>query len=138
MKWGKIEKEKVINLINLINVFITQNLMIWNSSEENHNTTSGSCAWKTRSHFPVENTELENWKLESVTKFRFPRPILSFPVFQFSSFGLLRHQFFKLENWRNWKSVNSALRFNTSGTFKSSKKSMREPKMFFSTLLYGP
>ena len=97
MKWGKIEKEKVINLIN---VFITQNLMIWNSSEENHNTTSGSCAWKTRSHFPVENTELENWKLESVTKFRFPRPTLSFSVFQFSSFGLLRHQFFKLENWK--------------------------------------
>ena len=64
----------------VLNVFITQNLMIWNSSEENHNTTSGSCAWKTRSHFPVENTELENWKLESVTKFRFPRPILSFPV----------------------------------------------------------
>ena len=83
MKWGKIEKEIVvnlINLINLINVFITQNLMIWNTSEENHNIISGSCAWKTRSHFPVENTELENWKLESVTKFRFPRPILSFPV----------------------------------------------------------
>ena len=54
--------------------------MIWNTIEENHNTISGSCAWL---HFPVENTELENWKLESVTKFRFPRPILSFPAFQF-------------------------------------------------------
>ena len=101
IKWGKIEKEKVINLIN---VFITQNLMIWNSSEENHNTTSGSCAWKTRSHFPVENTELENWKLESVTKFRFPRPILSFPVFQFRFATSPVFQTGKLENWRNWKS----------------------------------
>ena len=63
--------------------FLSQNLMISNTSEENHKTISGSCACKTRSHFPVENTELENWKLESVTKFRFPRPILSFPVFQF-------------------------------------------------------
>ena len=104
IRWGKIEKEKVINLIK---VFITQNLMIWKTREENHDTISGSCAWKTRSHFSVENTELENWKLESVTKFRFPRPILSFPVFPFSSFSLLRHQLFKLENW---KSVNSPLK----------------------------
>ena len=83
--------------------------MIWNTSEENHKTMAGSCACKTRSHFPVENTELENWKLESVTKFRFPRPILSFPVFQFSSFGLLRHQFFKLENWKTGETGESSL-----------------------------
>ena len=82
--------------------------MIWNTSEENHNTISGSCAWKTRSHFPVENTELENWKLESVTKFRFPRPILSFPVFQFRFATSPVFQTGKLENWRNWKSVNIA------------------------------
>ena len=105
MKWGKIEKEKVINLIN---VFITQNLMIWNSSEENHNTTSGSCAWKTRSHFPVENTELENWKLESVTKFRFPRPILSFPVSvcyvtSFSNWKTGKLE--KLEKCKQWLSL---------------------------------
>ena len=83
--------------------------MIWNTIEENHNTISGSCAWTTRSHFPVENTELENWKLESVTKFRFPRPILSFPVFQFRFATSPVFQTGKLENWRNWKSVNSAL-----------------------------
>ena len=107
MKWGKIEKEKVINLIN---VFITQNLMIWNSSEENHNTTSDSCAWKTRSRFPVENTELENWKLESVTKFRFPRPILSFPVFQFRFATSPVFQTGKLEKLEKCKQRCTAIR----------------------------
>ena len=85
--------------------FLSQNLMIWNTSEENK-TISGSCACKTRSHFPVGNSERRNWKLESVTKFRFPRPILSFPVFQFR---FATSPVFQTGSWGNWKSVSSAL-----------------------------
>ena len=81
--------------------FLSQNLMIWNTSEENHKTISGSCACKTRSHFP--DTELESWKLESVTKFRFPRPILSFPVFQFRFATSPVFQTGKMESWKTGK-----------------------------------
>ena len=43
----------------------------------------------------ILNGKTGNWKVWRNSVFHAP-----FSVFQFSSFGLLRHQFFKLENWK--------------------------------------
>ena len=84
--------------------FLSQNLMIWNTSEENHKTSSGSCACKTRSHFPVEilNWNWEYWtgKLETGKCDEIP---FSTPHSQFSSFPVSVCYVTSFSNWKTGK-----------------------------------
>ena len=74
MRWGKLEKEKLINLVR-------PNQILWKKSSSEFLQAGKKADLRPGHTFSV--FQFRKRKLESVTKPRFPRPL---PVFQFSRF----------------------------------------------------